>query len=692
MSSWNPRQNPASSSNPNRNENPARSGTKRKLRLFGVDIEFDDQSTAADASQHRHGSSGASANHASEDDDGKSLKVNVWTPSGEMIVILMRQDDTVSSLQEELEKEIDIPADDQALTYKQYWLDSENTFKDYGIETSCTVHVGWKPYSYKTKTMRGRTGDMMTAAARLCQGQSDPSLKVDVRKFVPHFLEKARNDGEEMCRRYFDVFTSMSAAYMLSRLYLSHIETNKKLGGRVIERFMAGAAKLRKSLQPYALPSVFQFCIHLRTMDPREPLYILCRSTMRSLVDIAFHPKYAHVEGNDWLRENNDMLGFESRKHLAMMMFPHLSDEDEFPTGLIRRSNLLDDSFGHIAQTHAEHIRDGVSIKFRNEEATGPGVLREWFILVSKELFNPHNALFMANTNDHRRLYINPASKVEASHLKYFQFCGRVIALALIHDVQIGIAFDRVFFVQLAGFDVQLEDIRDTDPTLYRSCNQILEMDADLVDSDALGLTFVAEYEEFGCRQVVELCRGGARKRVNSSNRRDYVSALIHNRFVMSTKKQVTRFRKGFEDIISNRERLSFFFNCINLEDLDRMLTGSDSDISVEDWKMHTDCKGYKDTDRQIRWFWKIIDKMSPEERRNLLFFWTSIMYLPIHGFSGLARRLEIYKAPGTTNHLPSSHTCFFHICLPVYESYKMMQERLALVVDKHVATSFGNV
>lgn len=94
-------------------------------------------------------------------------------------------------------------------------------------------------------------------------------------------------------------------------------------------------------------------------------------------------------------------------------------------------------------------------------------------------------------------------------HLKYFIVSGRIIALALKKKVHVGIVFDRVFFKQLAGnYIITLEDIRDADPIMYSSCKQILEMDADYIDSDALGLTFSTEVEELGHRELIELCPG----------------------------------------------------------------------------------------------------------------------------------------------------------------------------------------
>ncbi|GFP82822.1 E3 ubiquitin-protein ligase upl5 [Phtheirospermum japonicum] len=96
-------------------------------------------------------------------------------------------------------------------------------------------------------------------------------------------------------------------------------------------------------------------------------------------------------------------------------------------------------------------------------------------------------------------------STVDHLDRKYFNFVGKVIALALMHKVQVSIVFDRVFCLQLVGHSITLEDIRDADLFLYSSCKQILEMDAEAVDQDALGLTFVHEIEELGTRRVVEI-------------------------------------------------------------------------------------------------------------------------------------------------------------------------------------------
>ncbi|KAK4491907.1 hypothetical protein RD792_002689 [Penstemon davidsonii] len=392
-----------------------------------------------------------------------------------------------------------------------------------------------------------------------------------------------------------------------------------------------------------------------------------------------------------WITECKEVTNFEARRHLAMMTLPEVKDEyEELHEMLIDRSNLLAESFMYIARTDSEALRAGLFMEFKNEEATGPGVLREWFFLVCQAIFNPQNALFVACPNDRRRFFPNPVSKVDPLHLEYFNFAGRVIALAVMHKVQIGIVLDRVFVLQLAGHSISLEDIRDADPYLYNSCKQILEMDPEAVNQDALGLTFVHEIEELGTRKVVELCAGGKNMVVNSTNRKRYVDSLVQHRFVKAVGEQVNHFTQGFADIMSSNRLQRSFFQFLDPEDLDCMLHGSESAISVDDWKAHTEYHGYKETDSQISWFWKIVECMSTEQKKVLLFFWTSIKYLPIEGFGGLASRLYIYKTSESCDRLPSSHTCFHRLCFPAYPSLSVMSDRLNIITQEHIGCSFG--
>ncbi|KAK4485013.1 hypothetical protein RD792_007621 [Penstemon davidsonii] len=442
-----------------------------------------------------------------------------------------------------------------------------------------------------------------------------------------------------------------------------------------------------------------QYLAILKELNLVSKLYLGCDKmfweTMKRRTVALSYLIVRYVKKSDehkWiLDEGKEATNFEARRHLAMLLLPEVKFKyEELHEMLIDRTNLLAVSFEYIAHADPNTLRAGLFMEFKNEDATGPGVLREWFILVCQAIFNPQNALFVACPNDRRRFFPNPASKVDPLHLEYFIFSGRMIALALMHKIQVGIVFDRVFFLQLAGHSISLEDIQDADPYFYSSCKQILEMDPEVVDQNALGLTFVHEFEELGTRKVVELCPGGGSMIVNSKNRKQYVDSLIQHCFVTSIGEQVTHFIKGFADIVSSQRLQRSFFHCLEPKDLDWMLHGSENSISVDDWKAHTDYHGFNKTDSQISWFWKAVEDMTTEQRKVLLFFWTSIKYLPMEGFGGLASRLDIFKNSESFDCLPSSHTCFYRLSFPAYPSLAVMCDRLRIITQEHVGCSFG--
>ncbi|CAL5001333.1 unnamed protein product [Urochloa decumbens] len=394
-----------------------------------------------------------------------------------------------------------------------------------------------------------------------------------------------------------------------------------------------------------------------------------------------------------WVTRHRDVLEFEARRHLAMAMLPELARGIGAPPPyqlLVDRARLLPDSFGYVAHATSREMRAALSVAFKHEQATGPGVLREWFCLVCQALFNPRLVLFSACPYDRRRFFINPTSVVDPLHLEYFEFAGRMIALALRHTIHVGVFFDRTLFLQLAGRPVTLDDIADADPSLHASCKKILEMDPTLVDSNALELTFVREDEVLGSRTVTELFPGGKDIAVTSENRCKYIDLLIQDRFVNCTRRQLSYFTAGFRIMFNKWKPWTEFFASLDIEDFDQMLGGSKGAINVNDWRAHTDYRGYKVKDRQIKWFWKAVEKMTVEQQGRLLFFWTSVKYLPSDGFSGLGCRLYIYRASSSRDHLPTSQTCFYHLHLPSYTSSSMMQSRLRMIVQEHVSSGFG--
>ncbi|KAI4296004.1 hypothetical protein L6164_035994 [Bauhinia variegata] len=139
----------------------------------------------------------------------------------------------------------------------------------------------------------------------------------------------------------------------------------------------------------------------------------------RSMICVLIIRYAKRTDDHQWILEHKSVTNFESRRHLAMMMFPEVKEDyEELHEMLIDRSQLLAESFEYIARAEPESLHAGLFMEFKNEEATGPGVLREWFLLVCQAIFNPQNALFVACPNDRRRFFPNPGKFIWKFYFK----------------------------------------------------------------------------------------------------------------------------------------------------------------------------------------------------------------------------------------------------------------------------------
>jgi E3 ubiquitin-protein ligase NEDD4 len=102
----------------------------------------------------------------------------------------------------------------------------------------------------------------------------------------------------------------------------------------------------------------------------------------------------------------------------------------------VKRRSILEDSFRVITSVpRVELLKTKLWIEFEGEVGLDYGGLaREWFYLLSKEMFNPYYGLFEYSAMDNYTLQINPFSGLcNEEHLNYFKFIGRVAGMAVYH-------------------------------------------------------------------------------------------------------------------------------------------------------------------------------------------------------------------------------------------------------------------
>ncbi|KAI9851482.1 MAG: hypothetical protein M1838_003557 [Thelocarpon superellum] len=345
----------------------------------------------------------------------------------------------------------------------------------------------------------------------------------------------------------------------------------------------------------------------------------------------------------------------------------------------VRRNHIFEDSYAEIMRQSATDLKKRLMIKFDGEDGLDYGGLsREFFFLLSHEMFNPFYCLFEYSAHDNYTLQINPHSGINTEHLNYFKFIGRVVGLAIFHRRFLDAFFIGALYKMTLRKPVNLADMEGVDMTYYNSLTKMLEIDVSDLD-----MTFSTEDERFGEQLEIDLKPGGRDIPVTNENKKEYIDLLIEWRIQKRVEEQFNAFITGFNELIP--PELICVFDERELE----LLIGGITEIDVEDWKKHTDYRGYTESDEVIKNFWTCIRSWDAEQKSRLLQFATGTSRIPVNGFKDLQgsdgpRRFTIEKA-GELAQLPKSHTCFNRLDLPAYKTYDVLSQKLTIAVEETV-------
>ena len=376
------------------------------------------------------------------------------------------------------------------------------------------------------------------------------------------------------------------------------------------------------------------------------------------------------------LVKNPKVLEFDNKRSYFTRRLHSRSTEARHPQPplqlSVRRDQVFLDSFKFLSFKTGDEIKYGkLSIRFNGEEGVDAGgVTREWFQVLSRQMFNPDYALFIPVASDRTTFHPNKLSKVNEEHLMFFKFIGRIIGKALYEGRALDCHFSRAVYKRILGKTVSIKDMETLDLEYYKSLLWMLENDI----TDVITETFSVETDDFGVTEVVDLVENGRNIPVAEENKQEYVQLVVEYRLTGSVQIQLAKFLEGiciafliptlmlttlgFHDIVSP-ELISIF----NEQELELLISGL-PDIDVDDWKNHTEYHNYQAASPQIQWFWRAVRSFDKEERAKLLQFVTGTSKVPLNGFGQLEgmngfSRFNIHRDYGNKERLPSSHTCF---------------------------------
>lgn len=203
---------------------------------------------------------------------------------------------------------------------------------------------------------------------------------------------------------------------------------------------------------------------------------------------------------------------------------------------------------------------------FSDEEGQDAGgLLREWYVIISREIFNPMYALFTVSPGDRVTYMINPSSHANSNHLFYFKFVGRVIGMytenitsnefhatciflikfciifslytakAIYDNKLLECYFTRSFYKHILGIEVNTQDMENEDYEFYKGLVYLMENHVSALGYDQ---TFSLEVQEFGVTEVRDLIPNGRNIVVTEENKFSYIHLVCQLKMSGSIKQQ----------------------------------------------------------------------------------------------------------------------------------------------------------
>ncbi|WEJ95619.1 E3 ubiquitin-protein ligase tom1 [Yamadazyma tenuis] len=380
------------------------------------------------------------------------------------------------------------------------------------------------------------------------------------------------------------------------------------------------------------------------------------------------------------LVSNPKVLEFDNKKNYFDRKLHEKKNEDKALAINVRRDQVFLDSYRALFfKSNDEFKNSRLDVNFKGESGIDAGgVTREWYQVLSRQMFNPDYALFTPVSSDSNTYHPNRTSYINPEHLSFFKFIGKIIGKAIFDGCFLDCHFSRAVYKQILGRSVSFKDMEASDLEYFKSLIWILENDI----TDVITEDFSVETDDYGEKKIIDLIPNGRNIPVTEDNKQEYVKFVVEYRLQRSVSEQMDNFLIGFHEMIP-KDLVSIF----DEQELELLISGL-PDIDVQDWQNNTIYNNYSPSSLQIQWFWRAVKSFDNEERAKLLQFATGTSRVPLNGFKELkgandGSKFSIHRDYGSIERLPSSHTCFNQIDLPAYESYETLRGSLLLAITE---------
>lgn len=257
------------------------------------------------------------------------------------------------------------------------------------------------------------------------------------------------------------------------------------------------------------------------------------------------------------------------------------------------------------------------------------------------------------------------------------------------HRLTLGLPLSNVVYKCLLDCPITAEDVQQLDPDFFkqRLARLLAPGGADAL-AELMGerLTFMSAGTDWR-PEPVPLVKGGEDLIVTEMNKLDYAVRLCEDYLIGGIRLELAEIVGGFADIIPldalRKSRLS-------PSDLQLLLEGA-SIVDIDQLRAVSLCQPNDElAKKHMVWFFDVIESFDGEQRAKVIRFTTGASILPAEGPGSLRPPFTIsVNSSLRADLLPTSHTCFNMLCLPVYSSKDVLRDKLLCAINSDAGFGF---
>jgi len=318
------------------------------------------------------------------------------------------------------------------------------------------------------------------------------------------------------------------------------------------------------------------------------------------------------------------------------------------------------------------------------------GVAKEYFRLLSAELFAPEFGMFKHDTES-RYLWFDPGSNNAPDD---FWMAGAIVGLAVYNNVPgLDVNFPPALFKALKDKPMTRGDLRQVFPAHAASLQAVLDWSPQLGVSaaeaeeqfeDIFCLDFSVSFEARGKTKTANLHGiDEAPPPVTLSRRMEFADLFQAWYLSKGIESQIASFKSGFSHVCD-----SPVFNCLSAPELEAIVCG-EKDLNFAHLREGAKVvdTGAKFSEGYLDLLWEVLDDLDKSQKRLFLKFITGSDLAPLGGLAQLGLKIQ-RNGSEPTHQLPTAHTCFNLLALPEYDSRDKLRRLLVTAIEN--AEGFG--